>query len=164
MLRKNNFFTLELFFTTHVSKKYMEILPYWLFFISTISLFNTLQSFYSTRLTKLVYSNDPAQGNSWMLKTSHPFDDTDFWDLDNSIGIYSIICIFLSSWSSVISFILFSVYFITLATFVVALIHFLSEFLIFKSMKAGPGMFSPLMVAIISLTWMINSVDYYTIK
>ena len=46
-------------------------------------------------------------------------------------------------------------------TFGVAFAHFVSEWLVFGSAKAGKGLFSPFVVASMSMVWMFTQWDHY---
>ena len=54
------------------------------------------------------------------------------------------------------------VYQLTLWTYVIALAHFLSEWLYFGSAKMGKGLLSPMIVATGSLTWMLLQWGFYS--
>jgi hypothetical protein len=54
-----------------------------------------------------------------------------------------------------------SVYNITLASFVVAGAHFISEWMVFKTAKFGKGLVGPLVVAGVTTIWMILQREFY---
>ncbi|KZT59132.1 ergosterol biosynthesis protein Erg28 [Calocera cornea HHB12733] len=53
------------------------------------------------------------------------------------------------------------VYDITLATYVIATLHFLSEWLVFRTCALGGGVVSPLIVAGSSIVWMTTQREFY---
>lgn len=54
------------------------------------------------------------------------------------------------------------VYQLTLWTFVLALAHFLGEWLLFGTAKMGKGLLGPLIVPVVSLTWMLAQWEFYS--
>jgi len=54
-----------------------------------------------------------------------------------------------------------NLYHLVLYTYVVALAHFGSEWLVFGTMKAGRGITPVLGVASFSITWMLTQRDFY---
>lgn len=53
------------------------------------------------------------------------------------------------------------VYVLALWSFVIALVHFGSEFLFYGTMKAGKGLVPVLVVAGVSVSWMLMQWDFY---
>ena len=121
-------------------------LPYWLLFISIVSIFNSLQTYQKDlTLTKLVYNAKPQQVTNLSARTFGT------WTLITSIvrlyGAYYITNP--------------QVYQLTQFTFGVAAFHFLSEWLIFRTTLLGKGLAGPLVVSSLSLAWMWLYKDYY---
>ncbi|KAI5960640.1 ERG28 [Candida pseudojiufengensis] len=121
-------------------------LPYWLLFISIVSIFNSFQSYQKDlSLTKRVYNSKPQQVTNLSARTFGT------WTLITSIvrlyGAYNITNN--------------QIYQLTQFTFIIAGFHFLSEWLIFKTTKLGKGLSGPLIVSSLSLFWMWYYKDYY---
>ncbi|CAD1809270.1 Ergosterol biosynthetic protein 28 [Candida parapsilosis] len=121
-------------------------LPYWLLFISIVSIFNSLQTYQKDlTLTKRVYNAKPQQVTNLSARTFGT------WTLITSIvrlyGAYYITNP--------------QVYQLTQFTFGVAAFHFLSEWLIFRTTSLGKGLAGPLVVSSLSLAWMWLYKDYY---
>ncbi|CAB5396134.1 unnamed protein product [Rhizophagus irregularis] len=55
-----------------------------------------------------------------------------------------------------------NIYQIAIWTYVIAWLHFISEFFIFRSAKISAGWLSPVIVSTFSLIWMLSQYDYYT--
>ncbi|GAA5835134.1 hypothetical protein JCM11251_000171 [Rhodosporidiobolus azoricus] len=120
-------------------------LPYWMLFVSGLAIFNSAQNFLTTKLTKRVYSRAPAGA-------VNPLQARNFavWTLLSAfIRIYAAYHIDNKP-----------VYDLALISYILALGHFASEFLIFRS--AGfVGVSSPFIVATTSLVWMIKQYEFY---
>ncbi|GAA5872391.1 hypothetical protein JCM8547_000916 [Rhodosporidiobolus lusitaniae] len=125
-------------------------LPYWMLFVSSLAVFNGVQNFLTTKLTRQVYARSPA--NQAGRRAVNPLQARTFavWTLMSAIvRLYAAYNISNKA-----------VYDITLASYVLALGHFTSEFLLFGT--AGlKGAASPFIVATTSLTWMIKHYDFY---
>lgn len=121
-------------------------LPYWLLFISVVSIFNSLQTYQKDlTLTKRVYNAKPQQVTNLSARTFGT------WTLITSIvrlyGAYYITNP--------------QVYQLTQFTFGVAAVHFLSEWLIYRTTLLGKGLAGPLIVSSLSLGWMWMYKDFY---
>ncbi|CAK9440392.1 uncharacterized protein LODBEIA_P44920 [Lodderomyces beijingensis] len=121
-------------------------LPYWLLFISIVSIFNSFQSYnHDLSLTKQVYNNKPQQVTNLSARTFGT------WTLITSLvrlyGAYNITSA--------------PVYQLTQLTFVVAAWHFGSEWLVFGTTKLGKGLAGPLVVSSVSLVWMWQVRNFY---
>jgi Erg28 like protein len=121
------------------------LLPSWLLFISAVSLFNSVQNYTTLSLTRRVYAAQPAQTTPLSART-------------------------FGTWTAITSIVrLYAAYHITnpqvyqlaLFSYVVALAHFLSEWLIFKTARLGAGLTGPLVVATTSLVWMVSQWEFY---
>ncbi|KAI9774616.1 MAG: ergosterol biosynthesis protein [Geoglossum simile] len=121
------------------------LLPSWLLFISTVSLFNSVQNYTTLSLTRRVYAAQPAQTTPLSART-------------------------FGTWTAITSVVrLYAAYHITnpqvyqlaLWSYVVALAHFMSEWLIFKTARLGAGLTGPLVVATMSLSWMVSQWEFY---
>lgn len=123
-------------------------LPYWLLFISVVSIFNSLQTYQKDlTLTKRVYNAKPQQVTNLSARTFGT------WTLITSIvrlyGAYYITNP--------------QVYQLTQFTFGVAAVHFLSEWLIYRTTLLGKGLAGPLIVSSLSLGWMWMYKDFYVL-
>ena len=121
-------------------------LPYWLLFISVVSIFNSLQTYQKDlTLTKRVYNAKPQQVTNLSARTFGT------WTLITSIvrlyGAYYITNP--------------QVYQLTQFTFGVAAVHFVSEWLIYRTTLLGKGLAGPLIVSSLSLGWMWMYKDFY---
>ncbi|CCH40668.1 Ergosterol biosynthetic protein 28 [Wickerhamomyces ciferrii] len=115
------------------------ILPKWLLFVT--------QTYLSgLELTRRVYENKPQQTTDLSART-------------------------FGTWTFVSAVIRFygayyltnpQIYQITLASYLIAFVHFVSEWLIFKTAKFGKGLLGPLIVATSTIVWMTLQKDYYT--
>lgn len=128
------------------------ILPYWLLFISVVSVFNSAQLYQKDlTLTRKVYENeaDPAHGKPQVTNLSARTFGT--WTLITSIvrlyGAYH-----LGNPQ---------VYLLVQWTYVVAFWHFFSEWLVYGTCKFGKGIAGPAIVATTSLVWMYLQKPYY---
>ncbi|GBB88434.1 hypothetical protein RclHR1_00150030 [Rhizophagus clarus] len=121
-------------------------LAYWMLFVSILALFNTIQNFVTLSLTKQIYSARPDQVTAL---TSRTFA---IWTLLSAIvriyAAYNITEV--------------NLYQIAIWTYIIAWLHFVSEFIIYKSAKIGPGWLSPVIVSSLSLFWMLSQYNYYT--
>ncbi|CAH6719603.1 ergosterol biosynthetic protein 28 [[Candida] jaroonii] len=119
-------------------------LPSWLFFISTLSVFNSVQTYFSMDLSKKVYSNS---------KDITPLSVRTFgtWTFITSIvRLYG-------SWYTTTQ----PVYDLCLWSFIVASGHFNLEWLVYKNCKFDKGLMGPFIVSTVSIIWMISQRDFY---
>lgn len=121
-------------------------LPHWLLFISAVAIFNTIQTYRDPALTRKVYSGQPNQVTPLSCRTFGT------WTLISSIirlyAAYNIGNV--------------GVFDLGLASYAVALWHFGSEWLYFGGCKFDKGLFGPLIVSTVSITWMLLTRDFYT--
>ena len=122
-------------------------LPKWLLFISIVSVFNSIQTYISgLKLTRRVYSRKPAETTPLSART---FGTWTF--VSCIIRLYG--AFFLNEPH---------VYQLTFCSYIIALGHFASELLIYRTCNLDAGFLSPLCVASTSLIWMYNQAEYYT--
>ena len=121
------------------------LLPKWLLFISVVSMFNTVQNFAGTSLTRRIYAKRPSEVTAL---TSHLFG---VWTLLSAVIRYQ------AAWDISNP----TLYRLAQTTFGIALFHFCSELFVFKSARLNGPFFSPLVVASVSLTWMYMQKSYY---
>ncbi|SCU78501.1 LADA_0A05930g1_1 [Lachancea dasiensis] len=122
-------------------------LPRWLLFISVVSVFNSLQTYFSgLTLTRRVYERKPSETTNLSARTFGT------WTFISSVirlygalylqeeHIYQLVCI----------------------SYLVALFHFGSELIVFRTCKLGKGFMGPLIVSTTSLAWMYTQKEFYT--
>ncbi|KAL6933672.1 related to Ergosterol biosynthetic protein 28 [Hanseniaspora guilliermondii] len=133
------------------SKNY---LPKWLLFISVVSVFNSLQCFskIGISLTRKVYANTSLKNNNQINELSCRLFGT--WTF-----ISCVIRLYAALYPSNEQ-----IYQICFISYIVALGHFGSELIVFKSCKLDKGIVGPFVVASTSLIWMYNQKEFYTGK
>ncbi|KAK9450130.1 uncharacterized protein V1518DRAFT_413066 [Limtongia smithiae] len=124
------------------------LLPKWLLFISAVSVFNSAQSYFGgLHLTRRVYDGPAA-----------------------TAGVTGLSARTFGTWTFITSVVRFygayhlndpAVFSLTYATFIVALVHFSSEWLIYKTTKFGKGLLGPLIVSTTSLVWLTLQKEFY---
>ncbi|KAH3665748.1 hypothetical protein OGAPHI_003936 [Ogataea philodendri] len=115
------------------------------FQISAVSVFNSVQTYVNTDLTKRVYEANP---NAVTPLSARTFGT---WTL-----LAAIVRIYASYYISNPQ-----LYDVCLYSYVLALLHFGSEWLLFKTAKFGKGLLGPLIVATTSITWMVSKRNEY---
>jgi len=120
-------------------------LPKWLLLVSALAVFNTIQNLVTLSLTKQVYSAKPDEVTELSSRTFA------VWSFTSAVVRFY--CAYNISNKAM--------YEITLWTYVIALTHFTSELLIFRSADIGPGWLSPFIVATVSLIWMTTQYNHY---
>ncbi|GAA5996560.1 hypothetical protein JCM11641_002093, partial [Rhodosporidiobolus odoratus] len=114
-------------------------LPYWMLFVSGLAVFNSVQNFLTTKLTRRVYSKAGGSVNALQART---------------FGVWTLMSAAVRI-SAAYNIGNKAMYDLALISYVLALGHFASEFLVFRT--AGlVGVASPFVVATTSLTWMIQ--------
>lgn len=122
-------------------------LPKWLLFISIVSVFNSVQTYVSgLELTRRVYENKPSETTALSART---FGTWTF--VSCVIRFYG--AFFLNEPH---------IYQLTFISYIIALVHFGSELVIFRTCKLGKGFMGPLVVSTTSLVWMYNQKEFYT--
>lgn len=121
-------------------------LPKWLLFISVVSVFNSIQTYVNLDLTRKVYENKPQQVTPLSARTFGT------WTLVSSIiRMYG--ALYLTEEH---------IYQLTFISYIIALFHFGSELLVFRTCKLGKGVLGPFIVATTSLVWMYLQKEFYT--
>lgn len=124
-------------------------LPKWLLFISIVSVFNSVQTYISgLELTRRVYERKPEETTSLSART---FGTWTF--VSCVIRFYG--AMYLNEEH---------IYQLAFISYIIALVHFGSELLFFRTCKLGKGFMGPLVVSTTSLVWMYNQKEYYTGK
>ncbi|KAL8279954.1 hypothetical protein RQP46_007535 [Phenoliferia psychrophenolica] len=120
-------------------------LPYWMLFVSSLAIFNSVQNFVTTSLTRRVYNRSPGSVSGLQARTFA------VWTLASAaIRLYAAYNISVKGF-----------YDLALISYVLALGHFASEALVFRTAGLGPGLISPLIVASTSLIWMTRQYNFY---
>ncbi|GAA5903491.1 Erg28p [Sporobolomyces salmoneus] len=113
-------------------------------FVSSLAIFNSVQNFLTTSLTRKVYARSPAYINPLQART---------------FGIWTLTSAFIRLYASYhISN--KPVFDLALISYGIAWFHFVSEFVVFGT--AGlKGAISPFIVSTTSLFWMLKQYDFY---
>lgn len=122
-------------------------LPKWLLFISVVAVFNSVQTYISgLELTRKVYEKNPQEVTPLSARTFGT------WTLISSfIRLYG--ALYLNE---------NHVFQLTFISYMIALFHFASEWLVYRTCKFGKGILGPLIVSSTSLIWMYCQKEYYT--
>ncbi|CCF60676.1 hypothetical protein KAFR_0L00690 [Kazachstania africana CBS 2517] len=122
-------------------------LPKWLLFISIVSIFNSFQTYISgLELTRQVYSRQPKETTALSART---FGTWTF--VSCMIRLYG--AFYLTETH---------IYELTFISYIIALTHFGSELVIYRTCRFDKGFMGPLIVASTSLIWMYNQKEFYT--
>ncbi|GAA5855304.1 hypothetical protein JCM9279_001941 [Rhodotorula babjevae] len=120
------------------------LLPYWMLFVSATAVFNSLQNYLTTSLTRQVYARSPASVNPLQARLFG------VWTLTSAcVRFYAAYHVGVKP-----------VYDLALATYAIALWHFGSEALVYRTVGLK-GLAGPLIVSTTSLVWMWQQYDYY---
>ncbi|CUA76088.1 Ergosterol biosynthetic protein 28 [Schizosaccharomyces pombe 972h-] [Rhizoctonia solani] len=107
------------------------LLPKWQLVVSSLAVFNTIQNFLTLSLTKRIYNKEPHNVTALQSRTFA------IWTLTSAILRFY--CAYHVNEKVV--------YDLTMWTYVLAFGHFTSEFLIYRTAGLGPGLLSPVIVA-----------------
>ncbi|BFZ54913.1 ergosterol biosynthesis protein [Savitreella phatthalungensis] len=118
-------------------------LPLWLSFVSAVAIFNTIQNYITLSFTRRVYDNAPSQVTKLGARTFG------VWTLTSAL-VRAMASRHLNETA---------VYKLCLWTFYIALGHFASETILFRT--SNRGSLSPFVVATTSIIWMHLQADYY---
>lgn len=128
-------------------------LPYWLLLISVVSIFNSVQSYSKDlTLTRRVYERNAASIDKGAQVTNLSARTFGTWTfLASIVRLYAAYNVNNRA-----------VYELAQFTFLIAGLHFGSEWLVFKTCNFGKGLFGPLFVSSMSLFWMFQQKSFYT--
>ncbi|KUJ10520.1 ergosterol 28 [Mollisia scopiformis] len=132
------------------------LLPQWLLLVSIISVGNSIQAYSTLEFTSQVYagwSSHPGQTPSSTTSPATPLSSRTFgtWTLIQSIvRMYAAYNIDNPQ-----------IYQMAVLTYVVAWLHFMSEWWVFGTARWGRGLAGPVVVATGSLAWMWMQWGYY---
>ncbi|KAG5362385.1 Ergosterol biosynthetic protein 28 [Yarrowia sp. C11] len=122
------------------------LLPWWQLIVSITATLNSAQAYTGTHATARVYSNDTNKEVTRLQ--ARTFGTWTF--LSAIIRFYG--AYYLNDPH---------VYDLTLASYLVAFGHFMSEFLIFKTVKLSGPSIAPMIVSTSSIIWMVLQRDWY---
>lgn len=127
-------------------------LPHWLLFISVVSLFNSVQTYSSDlTLTRKVYEKEATSKNKGPQVTNLGARTFGTWTCVASlVRLYAAYNVNNKP-----------VYELAQFTFLIAALHFGSEWLVFKTCQMGKGLLGPVIVSTVSLIWMYKQKLYY---
>ncbi|KAL5486091.1 ERG28 [Sanghuangporus weigelae] len=128
----------------HLLPQTPGLLPKWQLLVSTMALFNTVQCFTTTKLTRRLYAQAP-------IVTDLQARTFAIWTLASAIVR------FYAAYNITDK----AVYDITLFTYLLAFGHFSSEVFIYRTAKFFSPVLSTFVVASTSLVWMVLQYDYY---
>ncbi|KIJ51560.1 hypothetical protein M422DRAFT_776788 [Sphaerobolus stellatus SS14] len=121
------------------------LLPKWQFFVSTLAFFNTAQNLVTVALTRRIYSRSPNEVTALQSRTFA------VWTWISAV--IRLTCAYHIHNKAI--------YDVTMWSYVGALVHFASEWLLFRTADFGSGLLGPLIVAPLSLAWMWTQYDFY---
>ncbi|XP_064919972.1 ergosterol biosynthetic protein 28 homolog [Columba livia] len=129
--------------------RFLNVLRSWLVMVSVIAAGNTLQSFRDhSFLSEKLYTASPGLVNGLQARTFG------VWTLLSSV-IRCLCAIDIRNRT---------LYYITLFTFFLALVHFLSEVFIYHTAALTIGVMAPLMVASFSILGMLIGLQYLEVE
>ncbi|KAI4180840.1 MAG: hypothetical protein L6R41_006982 [Letrouitia leprolyta] len=114
-------------------------LQYWLLLLSVVSIGNSVQSYLTTSYTRRVYSAPETTVTPLHARTFGTYTA-----LASIIRLYAAYNVTDAS-----------MYQLAIWTYVVALGHFYSEWLVFRTARFGEGLVGPLLISMTSLIWMV---------
>ncbi|KAI4245951.1 MAG: hypothetical protein L6R40_002167 [Gallowayella cf. fulva] len=120
-------------------------LQYWLLLLSIVSIGNSIQSYVTTSYTRRIYSSPETTVTPLHART---------------FGTYTAIVAIIRIYAAynITDPVLYQ---LALWTYVVALGHFYSEWLIFRTARWGEGLAGPVVISVGSLAWMIMQWEEY---
>ncbi|KAK3672024.1 ergosterol biosynthesis protein [Recurvomyces mirabilis] len=139
-------------------------LPYWLLFVSIVSIGNSAQAYLSLAGTREVYAG-PAQS----IPSGIPASTISKTKQNNS-PVTDLSARTFGTWTALSSIIrLYAaynihdplIYQLGLWTYAIAFAHFTSEWLVFGTARWGRGLAGPIFIATGTLTWMLTQCNYY---
>ncbi|KAF9082048.1 ergosterol biosynthesis protein [Mortierella sp. AD031] len=121
------------------------LLSKWLWVVGVTSFLNTFQAFATLAATRRIYANKQHEVTGLSGRTFG------VWTLLSSVvrlfGAYNLH--------------IAPMYQITICTFGIAWLHFMSEFFVFRTAKITGPYLAPCVVATSSLIWMVSQYSYY---
>ncbi|MCJ1286448.1 ergosterol biosynthesis protein [Xylographa opegraphella] len=123
------------------------LLPYWLLLVSVAAVSNSINSYRSLRWPRQTYAS-PFAASQVTPFAARVYGTWTF--LSAVIRLYAAYHIDNPDF-----------YMVTLGTFVIALLHFSSEWLVYGTMQADAGCATVMIVAMGSTTWMVMQRGFY---
>ncbi|KAL8769742.1 MAG: hypothetical protein Q9209_004358 [Squamulea sp. 1 TL-2023] len=120
-------------------------LQYWLLLLSVVSIGNSVQSYLTTSYTRRIYSAPETTVTPLHARTFGTY--TAIVSIIRLYAAYNITDPML--------------YQLAIWTYVVALGHFYSEWLIFRTARWGEGLAGPVVISVGSLAWMLSQWGQY---
>ncbi|GAO49664.1 Erg28-like protein [Saitoella complicata NRRL Y-17804] len=121
------------------------LLPKWMLFVSTMAIFNTIQNFVTTKLSKQIYLRKPGQVTPLASRTFGT------WTLTSAIvRLYAAYHLTNPQ-----------IYQLTYWTYIIAFAHFGLEWMVYGTAGFGKGLIGPLVVSTSSMVWMTMQKEYY---
>ncbi|KAF2094284.1 ergosterol 28 [Rhizodiscina lignyota] len=125
------------------------VLPKWLLFLAVVSIGNSVQAYLTLHYTSQVYSGPDLKSASPATPLSgRTFGTWTF--LTSIVRLYAAYHINERSWYDMATW-----------TFTIAAFHFYAEWLYFKTTRWNRGLIGPIVVASISLPWMLLQRSHY---
>lgn len=120
------------------------LLPKWMLFVSAVSIFNSVQCYLGDlSLSRRVYSAQPGEVT--------PLSNRTFGTWTAAVAVVRFYAAYHLSDPTVYS--------IAFSTYVIAGVHFLAEWLVFRTTRLGKGLMGPLFVAGVTTVWMLRVRD-----
>jgi len=143
------------------------LLPQWLLFVSAISVGNSVQCYFSPSSPARVYngpaptspskpSNSKSKSKAIPAASSSPVTPLSSRTFGTWTFLSCVIRLYGAYYTSDPR-----VYELTFVTYAVAWVHFMLEWLVFRSARMGPGLASPALVSSTSMVWMWLQWGYY---
>ncbi|KDQ15956.1 hypothetical protein BOTBODRAFT_107885, partial [Botryobasidium botryosum FD-172 SS1] len=127
-------------------------LPRWQLLVSSLAVFNTVQNLVTLSLTKRVYNGAPHQVTPLQSRTFAVWTFT--------AAIVRLYCAYHITEKTQVPFNVF-IYDITIWSYIIALAHFGSELIFYRTTNLTGPVISPFIVATTSLTWMLSQYTFY---
>ncbi|KAL7269837.1 ergosterol biosynthesis protein [Rhizina undulata] len=121
------------------------LLPKWLLFVSIVAMGNSIQTYSTLHFTRRVYSARPHDVNTLSSRT---------------FGTWTFLSAIIRAYAAY-NVSNGAVYDIALWSYIIAGVHFISEWLIFGTANLGAGLAGPLVVSTTSVAWMLTQRDWY---
>ncbi|KAI4152832.1 MAG: hypothetical protein L6R39_001727 [Caloplaca ligustica] len=123
------------------------LLPYWLLVVVAFSVWNTVQCHQSSHFARRTFDG-PAASTEVTPFASRLFGSWSF--LSGLVRLYAAYNIRSKH-----------LYSLALCTYLIVLCTFAGEVLVYRTMKVGKGLASPLLVATTSVVWMLAQWSFY---
>ncbi|CAD6446450.1 3549cedd-204f-4280-aecb-d0a7cea599e0 [Sclerotinia trifoliorum] len=138
------------------------VLPQWLLFISITSLFNTVQCYFTLHFNSQIYNAIPKSNTPLSKSTSQSYPPTTSATplSSRTFGTWTLITAIVRL-QAAYHINNPQIYQLGYATFIVAWLHFMGEWLVFGTAKMGKGLAGPAAVSTATLIWMWMQWGFY---